>query len=113
MFRWHFKFGYLLTVWGNLEGIPGNPGEIPHIESKSVGSKGLISDHYVCEGIFNSGNNAHFLNGRSILALTKITNELLCSLPKYFISCDLIILRHRAHLPWSEGTLRWQSVMHV
>ena len=42
MFRWHFKFGYLLTVWGNLEAIPGNPGEIPHIESKSVGSKGLI-----------------------------------------------------------------------
>ena len=41
MFMWHFKFGYLLTVWGNLEGIPGNPGEIPHIESKSVGSKGL------------------------------------------------------------------------
>ena len=41
MFRLNFKFGYLLTVWGNLEGIPGNPGEIPHIESKSVGSKGL------------------------------------------------------------------------
>ena len=41
MFRWHFKYGNLLTVWGNLEGIPGNPGEIPHIESKFVGSKGL------------------------------------------------------------------------
>ena len=41
MFRLNFEFGYLLTVWGNLEGIPGNPGEIPHIESKSVGSKGL------------------------------------------------------------------------
>ena len=41
MFRRHFKFGHLLTVWGNLEGIPGNPGEIPHIESKSMGSKGL------------------------------------------------------------------------
>ena len=27
--------------WGNLEGIWGNPGEIPHIGS-SVGSKGLI-----------------------------------------------------------------------
>ena len=41
MFRWHLKFGYLLTVWGNLEGILGNLGEILHFESKSVGSKGL------------------------------------------------------------------------